>query len=195
MCTKIFPIVLIPSFLSAQNALLETIRQKYEEVQSFHAQLTQIYHWEGFETTQSFDGEIWLDRPDNLRLRLTNGQENHFISRADTAWLYTPSLNQAIRTHHPSEVLVDIFNFDHYGIELTENETYVLKMCLKEENPYFEEIILHLDKEELLIELIAVTDVNGNRTEWLFYEIEVNPQLPDTLFRFVPPSGVEVIKQ
>jgi outer membrane lipoprotein carrier protein len=195
MCARIFLIVLIPSLLYAQNGLLERIKQKYEQIQSVHARLTQIYHWEGFESTQSFDGEIWLDRPDNLRLRLTNGQENHFYSRADTAWLYTPSLNQAILAHHPSEVLVDIFNFDHYGIELTENESYVLTMRPEEDNPYFEEVTLYLEKEEFLMERIVLTDVNGNRTEWLFREIEVNPQFPDTLFRFVPPSGVDVIKR
>lgn len=195
MLRTLFFIFLTPSLVFPRDEVVETIRRRYEEVKSIHAQVTQVYHWEGFETTQSFHGEIWLSRPDKLRLRLVNGQENHLISCADTAWFYTPGLNQAILAHHPSEVLMEILNFDHYRIEPTVDEEYILNMFLQEENPYFEKITLHIEKKQLLIEQVILTDLNGNRTEWFFHEIEVNPELPDTLFHFAPPSGVEVIEQ
>lgn len=174
---------------------MEKIKQRYQKIQSIHSKLTQVYHWEGFDTTQSFMGEIWLQRPNRLRLRLADDQENYLICCADTAWLYTPDLNQAILSHHPSEALLEIFNFDHYRIDLKQDDEYILNMKPEEENPYFEKITLHIEKEEFLIRRMTLVDLNGNRTEWFFEEIEVNPELSDTLFHFVPPSGVELIEQ
>ena len=75
------------------------------------------------------------------------------------------------------------------------DEEYVLSMIPKEENPYFQKITLYVVRDELLVRQMTVTDPNGNETDWLFDEIEVNPELPDSLFRFSPPDGVEVIEQ
>jgi outer membrane lipoprotein carrier protein len=178
-----------------QGGLVERIAERYENVHSMHARLTQVYRWAGFDATQAFEGEIWLKRPDKVRLRLTDDQENHIIACADTTWLYTPGLNQAILTHHPSEVLLEIFNFDHYETTVRIDEEYIVVMFPKEDNPYFQKITLHVKRDGLLIQQMTVTDPNDNETEWLFDEIEVNPELPDSLFHFSPPDGVEVIEQ
>ncbi len=193
---KILLLILVaPSFLFAQGKMVEQIKKKYREVKSIHGELTQVYHWEDFDVTQSFEGELWLKRPDKLRLRLVDDQENYLICCADTAWLYTPGLNQAILSHHPSEALMEIFNFDHYEIDPKVDEECILDMVPQEENAYFDKITMHIDKDELLINRMILTDSNDNRTEWLFREIELNPELSDTLFHFAPPPDVEVIEQ
>ena len=177
------------------DQLVERLTEKYENIHSVHAHLTQVYRWEGFDATQSFQGEIWLQKPDRVRIRLNDGQENHIIACADTTWLYTPGLNQAILTRHPSEVLLEIFNFDDYQTTVNVAEDYLLEMVPREENPYFERLSLHVERDGLLIRQMTVIDANGNETDWLFDEIELNPELPDGLFRFSPPEGVEVIEQ
>ncbi len=191
----LFLICLVPTLTFAQDEIVEEIKQKYDKISSIHAQLTQVYHWEGFDVTQSFEGRIWLERPNKLRLCFVDDQENHYICCGDTAWLYTPGLKQAILTHHPSEALLQIFNFDHYEMVSTADEGYILELSPKKENPYFEKITLQMEKKTLMIERMVMTDLNGNKTEWLFREIEVNPELSDTLFHFVPPPNVEVIEQ
>lgn len=194
MFKKALLILMIPAISVSQDGIVERIKQRYEEIESIHAKLTQVYHWKGFDTTQSFMGEVWLKRPDRLRVRLSNDEEHHLISCADTAWLYSPALNQAILTHHPSEVLLDIFNLDNYRIDSKLNGKYILVLIPKKENSYFERITLYVERENLMIKQITLLDLAGNTTEWLLRDIEVNPELPDSLFHFSPPPDVEIIE-
>jgi outer membrane lipoprotein carrier protein len=188
-------LLLIPVVVWAEAGVFEQVKDHYQKVETFHAALTQVYHWEGFDATQSFEGEVWFSRPDRLRVRWNDGQENHLICSGDTAWLYTPALNQAILAHHPSEVVIDLFNLDRYTMVEGKEGEHILETTSEEENPYFEKITVRLDAKRLLIKEMNLTDPNGNVTDWLFDEIDFNPAISDSIFDFVPPPGTEVIEQ
>ncbi len=90
---------------------------------------------------------------------------------------------------------MDLFNLDRYTMVDGEEGEHLLETASEEENPYFEKITVRLDAEKLLIKEMNLTDPNGNLTDWLFDEIQFNPDIPDSLFDFVPPPGIEVIEQ
>jgi outer membrane lipoprotein carrier protein len=50
------------------------------------------------------------------------------------------------------------------------------------------------DKGQALASL-EILDGLGQRSVMLFNQFEVNPVLPDSVFKFTPPAGADVIKQ
>jgi len=195
MFIQLVVIIFIAQLASRGDDFVQRIKERLEKVETIHATLTQTYRWEGFETAQSFAGEIWLKRPNRLRLRLVNKEEHHLIVAGDTIWVYTPELKQAILTYHPSEIILEIFDLENYATEAKHDERCALILTPREENPYVQEMTLYVGEESLMVERIIMKDVNGNTTEWKFDEIQVNGEIADSLFHFSPPPGVETIEE
>jgi outer membrane lipoprotein carrier protein len=55
----------------------------------------------------------------------------------------------------------------------------------------FDRVLLGLEDETL--QLLAMEDAFGLRTEIRFSEVKRNQPLDDALFRFTPPAGADVI--
>jgi len=56
-----------------------------------------------------------------------------------------------------------------------------------------EKLFLTVNRENHQITSVLLTDVYGNVTKTTFSNTEFNRNLPDSLFTFKPPAGVDVI--
>ena len=55
------------------------------------------------------------------------------------------------------------------------------------------EVILNFKAKKLY--QLSVIDNLGQKTNFNFSNVEINPKLPSALFRFKPPKGVDVVQQ
>ena len=76
---------------------------------------------------------------------------------------------------------------------IREEDKILLVMIPKKEDTGLEKLVLSADKNNYQITGSAVYDKLGNKTDISFSKIEVNLDLPEEMFQFTTPEGVEVM--
>jgi outer membrane lipoprotein-sorting protein len=71
----------------------------------------------------------------------------------------------------------------------------VLRLDPKKPREEFEVVELEVQPGDGRILRVVLIDTASNRTEFLFDDVRENVGLPESLFRFAIPSGVEVVVQ
>jgi outer membrane lipoprotein-sorting protein len=71
----------------------------------------------------------------------------------------------------------------------------VLRLSPRKPREEFELVELEVEPRGGRILRVVLIDTAANRTEFLFDEVRENVGLPESLFRFAIPSGVEVVVQ
>ena len=71
--------------------------------------------------------------------------------------------------------------------------TVVLELTPKRSDLEFQKLLLAVDPDRLQIRKLILVDPLGDRMSFTFSDMEEDIPLPDSLFRFEPPAGVEVV--
>jgi len=146
-----------------------------------------------------------------------------FVSDGETLWVYLPENNQVIqsdiefttrqRADDPMTFLTGMGNLSRdflitwaYPNQDVEGN-YVLELKPRRSSILIQRILLVVDRDAVLayknsgsmaelfpIRSSTVFSPEGNRTIIEFSNIRVNRGLPDSLFRFIMPAGVDVIR-
>mgnify|MGYP001258231709 CR=1 FL=1 len=146
-----------------------------------------------------------------------------FVSDGKTLWVYLPENNQVIqsdieftsrsRSDDPMTFLTGMGNLsrDFLITWAYPNQdvagNYVLELRPRRSSTLIQRMLLVVDKDAVLefkasssvgdrfpIRSSTVFSPEGNRTTIEFSNIRVNRGLPDSLFRFILPAGVDVIR-
>ncbi len=130
---------------------------------------------------------------------------------AKTAWLYVPedkmvyvqdskrvfSSGQAIRFFAGIGKLRDEFKISYADPDQDRAGNYLLELVPKEGPESFggvQRFLASVDKNTFTITRCNFRDSFGNTTVITFTDIRTNTNLPDSLFTFKTPAGVEVQK-
>jgi len=146
-----------------------------------------------------------------------------FVSDGKTLWVYLPENNQVIqsdieftsrsRANDPMTFLTGMGNLSRdfmitwaYPNQDVEGN-YVLELKPRRSSTLIQRMLLVVDRDAVLefkgsgsvgdrfpILSSTVFSPEGNRTTIEFSDIRVNRGLPDNLFRFILPAGVDVIR-
>ncbi|PLY10956.1 MAG: outer membrane lipoprotein carrier protein LolA [Desulfuromonas sp.] len=146
-----------------------------------------------------------------------------FVSDGKTLWVYLPENNQVIqsdieftgrtRSDDPMTFLTGMGNLSR-DFQITwgyPNQdvagNYVLELSPRRSSVLIQRMLLVVDRDAVLafkasgtvgdtfpIRASTVFSPEGNRTQIEFSNIRVNRGLPDSLFRFILPAGVDVIR-
>lgn len=68
-----------------------------------------------------------------------------------------------------------------------------LKLIPKKEDSQFEQILLAFEGDKLA--RMEMADRFGQVSRFDFFNLQRNPPLDDSLFRFVPPPGYDILDQ
>ena len=95
----------------------------------------------------------------------------------------------------------------HWAVPSSDQDgNYILELQPKRISPLIHKLQMVVDRRAVSeykngqtgqtfpILATTVTDPNGNRTTIEFQDIRVNRQLPERIFRFKTPAGVEVVR-
>lgn len=170
-------------------------------LEELHAAFTQTVINPDGSVMESGEGEAWVRRPDRFRWTYHGEFPELIVADGETVWLYDESLEQV--TVKPQSGLVDdsplILLADLSGLDTRFEATELgsdqgidlLELSAVGNEGEFERVILGLDESGIV--LMVLEDAFGIRTELRFTAIERNPGLPDDLFEFEPPPGVDVL--
>ncbi|MBF0219481.1 MAG: outer membrane lipoprotein chaperone LolA [Gammaproteobacteria bacterium] len=172
-----------------------------EGLHQMEARLVQTIHSPQKETLEESEGIFWLSRPGRFRLSYTNPYKQLYVADGQRIWMYDKDLaqitvkpQQGALGSTPALLLSGDINIqENFSMEeLGLHEGFHwLNLYPKEPDASFDYIRLALEENEL--RAIEMVDGFGQVTRLFFDQIQRNPTLADSLFKFTPPAGVDVI--
>lgn len=152
---------------------------------------------------QDTTGTMVVKRPGMFRWHTNPPLEQELVSDGETIWLYDPDLMQVTvqkmdkrLTHTPALLLSgDVSTLqDNFDITFTEGGSVVdFILTPKANDSMFE--TLRLSFRDGVINDMQMNDPVGQRTNILFQNVQLNPDVEDRRFTFDIPKGVDVISE
>ncbi|HYL93039.1 MAG TPA: outer membrane lipoprotein carrier protein LolA [Alphaproteobacteria bacterium] len=188
------------------GALARAVDDHHNRLKSLKADFTEIYQGPGVSRTES--GVLWLKKPGKMRWEYHQPKEKLFLSDSKAAYFYVPSERQVRRmaikdlddVRSPLRFLLGKTKLEK-ELELLslapdvtplESGDTVLRGIPKYMKDRIADVLLEITPGHQ-IRRIVLQGVDGTLTDFHFTHIEDDARMSDTLFRFTPPAGVEVI--
>jgi outer membrane lipoprotein carrier protein len=185
------------------EGLLRKIEERNGRTKDLVARFTQSYRSGvlGHEITER--GVLSIKKPGRMRWEYKDPEQKLFVSDGRRFYFYVPADRQVIVSEQDEQrSLAARLLFGKAGLaeEFTASleqplEEGVLRLRLvpRREQQEIQEAIVDVEPSGR-IRSILLSDLQGNRTRFRFETVRENKGLPDDLFRFEVPPGVEVIR-
>lgn len=183
---------------AAGRAALEAF---VDGLERFHATFEQVVLNSDGEIQDANKGEMWLSRPSLFRWEYGGDFPEIIVADGERVWIWDVSLEQitvknqaSLANDSPLTLLTDLSRLDEQfevrDLGVSEGLAIVeLRSVL--EGAEFDRVLLGIRGQAL--ELMAMEDAFGLRTEIRIQSSERNPDLEAGLFSFDIPEGVDVV--
>lgn len=202
---KIKPLFLLLFFITQHlvaadlDEIIDKTTEKYNDLNSFYAEFTQVLCDELSGTCQLFEGKIYFKRPNFFRMEIGDPAQI-YVGDSSSLWIYMPDKKRAIRQslgEIPVQINPDIFLKDYdkkFNIELISEEEKIVRIALlpKDDTDIYTKIIIEIHKDRHEIQSISIQNQAGQESKFSFNKIEINKKLSKSLFEFKPPQGTKV---
>lgn len=186
---------------AAQGNAVARMQAFLSRVHSLKADFTQVVLDANLQTIKQSSGTLILKRPN--RFRWDYAAPNREIIDADgtRVWMYDVELQQVTvkpltgtLAASPAVLLAGSNDVQQNFIVKNlgeENGLDWVGVTPKIKDTDFDSVKLGFRGN--LVEVMELKDALGNLTRIIFSHVQVNPALPDSLFKFTPPPGADVI--
>ena len=189
--------------LNSDQATVNAIQKNYESVLTFQATFEQKAFVKMINRTEITRGNVLIKKPGKMKWIYNSPDPQILISNQKYLWLYTPEDEQA--TKMPIEnvyssnspalflagkgILTDIFNVVQV---LDDKDKFIVVFVPKEVGSSLSRLVLRTNKNNYQITGATVYDKLGNKTDIRFRAIRTNEEIPESVFNFEVPAGVEI---
>jgi outer membrane lipoprotein carrier protein len=194
------------SFAITVKDITEALQQNYKNMNDYRAHFKQEAKIQGYPRSQKSEGEMFYKKPGKMRWNYDKPERQEMVTDAITLWLYTPSLNQVMKSAFSlarqsklaSAFLSGMGNLEKdFNVSLENvdeiKKEYRIKLLPKDASDMIESLFLTLDSKSFNIKKSELKDIYGNVTLVMFSELTINTGLKDSLFNFIAPEGVEIV--
>jgi outer membrane lipoprotein carrier protein len=188
------------------HAIAQAVDNHYNHLRTLQAEFTETYRGAGVERTES--GSLLLKKPGKMRWEYRSPKEKLFLSDGKDAWFYLPDDRQVRRTsmkklddlRSPLAFLLGKTRLEKEldGLSaapdvapLTASNT-VLRGVPKGMAVRVDQVLLEITPD-YRIARIQFEEADGSVTEYRFSQQREDAEIADQRFRFVPPTGVEIV--
>lgn len=189
----------------AASRATDTLANKLHHFKTLAAEFEQVVEDQNGKEIQRSQGRVSIQKPGLFRWEIKKPFQQLLIAKDGALWVYDKALDQA--THNPVDAAIG----KTPALLLTDNSNDLLKdFNIKRESPSanldwfaitpksspahesaFERVLLGFDGNSLKKMIIA--DNLGQHSYIIFRNVRLNTSLPEDLFLFTPPPGVDVI--
>ena len=221
MYKKIYPVLILALLLITQSALskqgtelnkiVDKVQKKYESINDFHADFVQEAEVRALKKTQKAFGEVWFKKPGKMRWNYYSPTKDTIVSNGTTLWYYSEQENQVLEStladlsgDTTSTTLLsglgkikELFNVKFVNDKgLSIKDGYLLELIPKDvnEDEINNKVIINVNKSSSLVDTIYLFDPFGNQTKISLLKTEINKKISDSIFKFSPPKGAEIVK-
>jgi outer membrane lipoprotein carrier protein len=182
--------------------LLRLVQERHAATSDLVARFTQSYRSGMLGRELIERGVVMVKRPGRMRWEYKDPETKLFVSDGRTFYFYVPADKQVIVSEQDAErslagrllsgkgELLD--EFQPSLEEPPEEGVLRLKLVPRKDDPDVERAFVDVEPNGR-IRSIQLEDLQGNTTRFRFADVRENTGLPDRLFRFDVPAGVEVI--
>lgn len=179
---------------------LKGIEDHYNRIQTLELTFTQKYTFQKRARTEM--GELFLRKPGRMRWQYTAPPGKLFVSDGKFMYSYFPAENRVEKTpfketddmRAPLAFLLGRLNFqdDFREFRTQPDRDNVFITALPKSDKLLYSEVKFLVSPDFVIHWLSVTGQDGSTNEFVFENEKKNPPIPDTMFRFTPPPGVEI---
>ncbi len=186
---------------SPAEALALRVEERHRSVGGFTARFVQTYRsgMLGREVTER--GTVSIKPPGRMLWEYRDPEKKTFVCDGKTFFFYVPADRQVIVRDQGGDrgVLArllsghaEILSQFEAGLETGASGHTRLRLTPRKPDPDVDRIFIEPDAADR-IRFLEILDAQGNRSQFRFEGIRDDVGLPDRLFHFEVPSGVEVI--
>ncbi len=206
-------IFLLAATAPAETMPLEQLTSKmqatYENTKDFKATFTQELVIQSIGKTEREEGTVYFKNPGKMLWDYAKPKAKKLVINPQKASLYVPA-DRAVYVQdsaniYKSKVIIRFLSGigklgDDFEIRYSEPDAvdgegrYLLTLVPKSADLAVEKLFLVVEPSQFQILQCSFTDSFGNITRIRFRNIRINSRLPDRLFSFKPPRGVEIHK-
>ena len=179
----------------------ERLDRFFEKVNTFKASFIQVVLDENLLALEETSGLLWIARPGRFRWDYESGHAQTIVADGQVLWLYDVELEQVTRREQESAIgqtpAVLLSRGQQYrkdyNVTILGSQGAVnwISLVPKLGDGSFAEIQLGFEGETL--RLIQLLDELNQITRVTLANVVENEPIPDSVFQFVPPPGVDVI--
>ena len=179
----------------------ERLDRFFEKVTTFKASFIQVVLDENLLALEETSGLLWIARPGRFRWDYESVHRQSIVADGEVLWLYDVELEQVTRRAQesaigqtPAVLLSGGQQYrKDYNVTILGRQGAVnwISLVPKFSDGSFAEIQLGFEGETL--RLIQLLDELNQITRVTLANVVENEPIPDSVFRFVPPTGVDVI--
>jgi outer membrane lipoprotein carrier protein len=217
MSTLLFAIVLAGAGAALQpaardasldlQAVIDRMQKRYDQAKDFRARFTQDYSRAVIGRSTLSTGTVAFKKPGRMRWDYDKPEPRVFVSDGRVLWLFEPSEKQAFKQDLKTSQLPAVLAFlmgkgkiaDEFEVSFAKDAKYGrpgdyrLALSPKQPQSTYKAILFVVDPKEFLVRETVLVDSQGNTNHFVFDDLRVNDKVPDSLFKWTPPSGVRVV--
>ncbi len=198
------------------RTVLEHVQKRYDQAKDLRARFSQNYIRAVVGRASLSTGTLTFKKPGRMRWDYDKPEARMFLSTGQVLWLYEPEEKQAFKQDLKSSQLPAALAFlmgkgkitDEFEVAFAQEKQDGkdakdklpgrpgdLRLALTPKQPQsaYKSITFVVDPKEFLVRESVLVDAQGNTNHFTFENIEVNPKLADSLFKWTPPAGVRVV--
>ncbi len=186
------------------NAYLRGIAKRYEAVQFFRAKFVQVSKAPGVVKNERASGIVYLRKDGKFRWDYDQPDIVLIISDGKTLWIYQPEDKQVMvdRTFRrrmkrfPYTFLKGMGNLERdFTARVLRQTGETVTLILNPKRPIKEIKAMEVtfNPHTFLIHRISWTSSQGVKTIISFKDIDITSKIPESIFRFEPPPGVDIV--
>ena len=179
----------------------ERLDRFFEKVTTFKASFIQVVLDENLLALEETSGLLWIARPGRFRWDYESVHRQSIVADGEVLWLYEVELEQVTRRAQesaigqtPAVLLSGGQQYrKDYNVTILGRQGAVnwISLVPKLSDGSFAEIQLGFEGETL--RLIQLLDELNQITRVTLANVVENEPISDSVFRFIPPTGVDVI--
>jgi outer membrane lipoprotein carrier protein len=203
-------LVLAPAAAAAQarppaSELAQAVQQKYDRVKEFTADFTHTYEGGVLKKKAIERGTVQIKKPGRMRWEYSAPEKKTFVSDGRKVYSYIPADKQVVVNSVPpdDEATTAVLFLAGKGnlardFKVTYAEggtegTWALRLDPKQKQNDYDWLLLGVDAKTLQIRSLTAADQQGGRSTFQFSNYRENTGIPDSVFAFKIPRGVDVI--
>ena len=189
--------------VGAAQSSVSLLERFFNTVRTYQADFNQVVLDSEGNMIQESSGRFWIKRPGKFRWDYKVPFTQKIIGDGKKVWIYDPELRQVTVKDYQGSVsqtpalllagdqkLTNNFNIENLG---TKNKITWLGLKSKKQQENFSVIKIGFKNKKLLV--LELVDSFGQTTRINLNKVKENLNLKNSIFKFKPPKGVDVVGQ
>jgi outer membrane lipoprotein carrier protein len=189
-------------------AMLRRASAAYENVRSLQADFVMQMENPLLRQRTTSRGTLYQRQPDRIALRFSEPAGDLILGDGEHFYMYQPSNNPAQYFRQPAGAAgqtgvnlqaqfvgnpVERFSYAVEGSESVGGRTARIINLVPRQRADYRSLKVWVDERDALVRRFELTEHNGSVRRFDLQNMQVNPSIPDGVFRFTPPAGARAV--